>query len=149
MRKMLASFMELVHLQSELNKLFESLQLLQRHEDMPEVDFSAPYDVLETPEEVLVEVDLPGVNPESLDISVKGRAIMLQGLREKNQPAGVLAYHLMERTRGTFTRHLVIDGAVDTHRAWAAYEKGVLTLHFPKVPDRRGQLVKVPLRSEG
>lgn len=149
MRKMLASFMELVHLQSEMNKLFESLQLLQRHQELPEVDFSAPYDVLETPEEVLVEVDLPGVSPKSLDIGVKGHAIVLQGLREKNQSPGIVAYHLMERARGTFTRRLIIEGAVNTHSAWAAYEKGVLTLHFPKVPDRRGQLVKVPLRSKG
>jgi HSP20 family protein len=148
MRKMLASFMELVHLQSEMNKLFESLQILQRHEELPEVGFSAPYDVLETPEEVIVEVDLPGVNPASLDVAVKGHVIQLQGSRERSQPTGILAYHLMERSRGNFTRRLVIDGAVDTHRAWAAYEGGVLILHFPKVPDRRGQLVKIPLRKK-
>jgi len=148
MRKMLASFMELVHLQSEMNKLFESLQLLQRHEELPEVGFSAPYDVLETPEEVLVEVDLPGVTPGSLEIAVKGHVIQLQGSREKNRPKGIVAYHLMERSRGSFTRRLVIDGAVDTHRAWAAYDKGVLILHFPKVPDRRGQLVKIPVKEK-
>lgn len=148
MRKMLASFMELMHLQGEMNKLFESLQTLQRNQELPEVGFTAPYDVQETPHEVLVEVDLPGVNAESLEIAVKGHVIMLHGSRERSQPAGIVAYHLMERSRGPFTRRLLIDGAVDTHRAWAAYEKGVLTLHFPKVPDRRGHLVKVPLRSK-
>ena len=63
MRNLLSSFVELVHLQSEMNKVFEALQDLHEGDAVPEVGFTPPYDILETPDAVLVVVDLPGVCP--------------------------------------------------------------------------------------
>lgn len=148
MRRMFSSFAELVHLQSEMNKLFEALQELPQSHELSDIGFTAPYDVLETPEEILVEVDVPGVAPDSIEIVVKGSFILLEGEKVKNRQAGIVAYHLMERSRGRFSRKLVLELPVDTHKAWANYERGVLALHFPRIHDRRGRTVKIPLRRE-
>src|SRR5512135_992706 len=110
MRNLLTSFVELVHLQSEMNKLFEALQNLQDHEQQPEIGFTPPYDILETPEAILVEVDLPGVSPDSLSIVIRGALITLSGERERSQQQGIVAYHLMERDRGPFIRRFRVEG---------------------------------------
>ncbi len=146
MRNLLSSFVELVHLQSEMNKLFEALHHLHGGEVAPEGSFSLPYDVVETPEEIMVQVDLPGADPESIDVTVRGGVITMKGEREKNRAKGILAYHLMERDRGHFLRQLTVEGPINTHKGQVLYERGVLTIRFPRVQDERGRTVALPLQ---
>lgn len=145
MKNLLSSFVELVHLQSEMNKVFESLQNLQGAGSDQEMGFAPPYDIMETPEGVLVMVDLPGVCPETLNVSVQGGVVTLKGERERSVAPSIVAYHLMERDRGPFLRRFRVEGAVNTHRGEATYERGVLSLSFPRVPDQRGRSVDLPL----
>lgn len=149
MRGMLTSFLDLVHLRAEMNRLFDSLQNLQCAEEVPESGSTTPYDILETPESILVEVDLPGVNPESIKIQARGVLVTIQGERRRPDNTGIIAYHLMERDRGGFTRTITVDGALDTHQATAEYHKGVLTIRFPRLPERRGRTTRIPLKTEG
>jgi HSP20 family protein len=149
MRGMLTSFLDLVHLRAEMNRLFESLQNLQCPEEVPDSGSSTPYDILETPEHIVVEVDLPGVNPESIKIQARGVLVTSHGERSRATHSGIIAYHLMERDRGGFTRTITVDGALDTHRATADYRKGVLTIKFPRLPERRGRTALIPLQTEG
>ncbi len=145
MRHLLSSFVELVHLQSEMNKLFEALQTLESSDRLAEAGFTPPYDIFETPEAVLVEVDLPGVSPDSLKVTVHGAFITIEGRRERSGCEGVVAYHLMERDRGAFVRRLRVEGAVNTHKGVATYKRGVLGLKFPRVENRRGAKVSIPV----
>ena len=145
MRHLLSSFVELVHLQSEMNKLFEALQNIEDSERRAEAGFAPPYDIFETPEAVLVEVDLPGVSPDSLRVSVHGAFVTIEGQRGRNCCEGVVAYHLMERDRGAFVRRLRVEGAVNTHKGSATYRRGVLALKFPRVENRRGAKVSIPV----
>ena len=145
MRNLLSSFVELVHLQSEMNKVFESLQNLEGSGVDQEMGFAPPYDILETPEGLVVLVDLPGVCSETLKVSVQGGVVTLTGERERSAAASVVAYHLMERDRGPFLRRFRVEGAVNTHKGEATYERGVLSLRFPRVSDQRGRSVDLPL----
>ncbi len=149
MKGMLTSFLDIVHLRAEMNKLFEALQNLQCTEDVPDSGTVTPYDILETSEYILVEVDLPGVNPENLKIVARGALVTIQGERSRSNNSGIIAYHLMERDRGGFTRTLTVDGALDTHRATADYRDGVLSIKFPRLPERRGRTTRIPLNTEG
>jgi HSP20 family protein len=145
MQRLLSSFVELVHLQSEMNKLFEALQDLHEGGVTPETGFAPPYDILETPEAILVQVDLPGVRPETLQVAVQGNLITMQGERARGRVRGIVAYHLMERDRGAFLRRLRVEGPINTHKGEAAYDRGVLTIRFPRVADQRGRPVTLPL----
>lgn len=147
MRHILASFVELMHLQSEMNKLFEALQDLNQHqEEAQAIGAAPPYDILETPEAVLVEIDLPGVDPDSLKVLAQGKLITVSGERRRCPHTGLRGYHLLERDCGRFSRHLRVEGAVNTHQATASYRLGVLTLSFPRLPDRRGTQVQIPVQ---
>ncbi|MGC8763655.1 MAG: Hsp20/alpha crystallin family protein [Acidobacteriota bacterium] len=145
MRRMLSSFLDLVRLQSQMNQLFEALNAIQQDEDQGEAAFAAPYDVVEGQDHLTVQVDLPGVDPASLRILGGAGTVVIQGERPRIQNAGLVAYHLLERDRGPFKKTIHLEGAYDTHRATARYERGVLTIRLPRVSERRGRLVPIPL----
>lgn len=144
-RQYFSSYLELMHLQSEMNKLFEALQELHDSDAGQDVGFAPAYDIMETPEGIVVLVDLPGVCPETLKVSAQGGVVTMQGERERSVAPGIVAYHLMERDRGPFLRRLRVEGAVNMHKGETTYERGVLTMRFPRVSDQRGRSVDLPL----
>jgi HSP20 family protein len=144
-RQYFSSYLELMHLQSEMNKLFEALQDVSSPEEPPEIDYRPPYDIIETPEEFLVEIDLPGILRESLNISSKGNTIIVEGERKAPTREEMTACHLVERDRGRFSRRILVEGAYNSRKATAAYRLGVLAIKLPRVEDRRGSLVEIPL----
>lgn len=147
MRKILTSFVELMHLQSEMNKLFEALQDIHQHRDAPDLGAAPPYDILETPDALVVEMDLSGADPASLKVTVRGDHVTVSGERRRAARENLQGYHLMERDCGAFSRRLRVEGAVNTHRCEASFRLGVLTLTFPRVPDRRGASIEIPVQT--
>jgi len=145
----LTSYIELMHLQSEMNKLFEALQKVGLEEEDPELEFVPPYDIVETPEDIIVEMDLPGIDPSSVRIHARGNNVTIACQRIKPDPGRIREYHLMERGRGRIERTLRVDGAFNPRRASAEYRRGVLVLSLPRVRDRRGSEVRIPLSQDG
>ena len=146
MRQILSSFVELMRLQSEMNKLFEALQEIHAHEGEPEVSSAPPYDILETKDDVIVEMDLPGIEPSTLNVTAKGDIVSVRAERRNTSREGLQAYHLMERDRGPVMRRLRLEGAINTHKGEACYSLGVLTITFPRVPNRRGSEIALPVK---
>ncbi len=148
MNRALYSFLDLVHLQAEMNKLFEILSGLQVDEELPkEMGTPTPYDVLEMPEYVLIKVDLPGVDRDSISIQAAESTITIEGEKKRSDDHGIVAYHLMERERGAFQCRVKAEGSFDTHKATSRYEHGVLTIFLPRLAERRGNVVQIPLLS--
>jgi HSP20 family protein len=147
-RQSFSSYLELMHLQSEMNKLFEALQDVSDTEERPEIGYKPPYDIIETPEELLVEIDMPGIMRESLKIQSRGGNLIVAGERKAPTREEMTACHLVERDRGRFTRRIHVEGAFNSRQATATYRLGVLAIKLPRVQDRRGTLVDIPLVPE-
>jgi HSP20 family protein len=91
-------------------------------------------DVLETDDEYLVLVDLPGVKPDDVSIEVSDRVLSISGSRgpvEAGQP------QLSERRYGSFARTLSLPQGVDEEKVTANFTDGVLELHVPKPVEQR------------
>jgi HSP20 family protein len=77
----------------------------------------------------VVEFDLPGVSPDSVDLDVERNVLTVTAqrppLEEKTE------YLAAERSRGVFSRQLVLGDNLDLDRIEAAYRDGVLQLHIP------------------
>ena len=142
----LMSFVEIVRLKSEMNKLFEALQRVGAGRDEEELGYTPPYDIIESSEGVYIEMDLPGVEAGTLKVTVRGAMVTVEGEKRGCAKPGALAFHLMERDRGRFSRILRVEGAYNTHKAEAEYAFGVLTLRMPRVEDRRGTIVHIPVK---
>ena len=92
-----------------------------------------------------VEFDLPGVNPDSIDLDVERNVVTIKAER----PARASDAELIaaERPRGIFSRQLILGDNLDTEHIAASYERGVLTLQIPVAEKAKPQ--KVPVTSNG
>jgi HSP20 family protein len=105
-----------------------------------------PTDVLETAEAVEVVVDVPGVLIESLRVAVRRSTVLIVGA--KHPPANVtdVRFHLAERGYGRFARAVRVLAAIDAGRSTAIVAAGQLRVILPRIEDRRGKVIMVPVK---
>jgi len=103
-------------------------------------------DICETVEAVTVRVELPGIEPADIRLTMQGPMLRIQGT--KREPATALqrlSYYCLERRYGKFDRQISIDRIVDAGRSRATLVNGVLTIVMPRIEDRRGVLIEIPV----
>jgi HSP20 family protein len=102
-------------------------------------------DVLETASSLEIVVDLPGVPPESVRVAIRRSTLLIVGA--KNTPAADpdTRYHLAERSYGRFARAVRLLGTVDATGARAVASAGELRVILPRLEDRRGSMLQIPV----
>ncbi len=98
-------------------------------------DFMPKMDLEEKSKEYIIKADLPGLDKNQIDISVKGDLLTLKGVRKSesktaDDQSGIFK---QERSYGSFARSLRLPGPVEDTKISADYQNGVLTIHLPKV----------------
>lgn len=88
-----------------------------------------PIDLYRDDNHWVLQCDLPGVDPESIDMDVDGRVLTIRAVRAGG-PEGV-EWLAAERVSGTFARQLTLGDGVDLDGIQASYNNGVLTLTLP------------------
>ena len=147
MTSSLGPFLEMARIQSEINRLFDSLIDLGGAA-RGEGAWIPNADVIETESTVLLQVDLPGVDPEKLSVSVLGGNVILCGEKSRPSIAVGAESHVAERAYGGFRRVIQLGVPVNTRQAAASLRNGLLRVEFPKVPNRRGEEVPIEVRAE-
>lgn len=94
---------------------------------------------------VMVEVEIPGVTSDEIEISVVENELILKIERPEAQQPGVI-YHRRERPAGSFTRVVRLPVAVDSNRVSAELRNGVLTITLPKAESARPRKINVVAR---
>lgn len=100
-------------------------------------------DVSETPEQVTVKAELPGIDPKDVKISLAGDVLTLKGEKKSEREEKKEDYHLVERSYGSFTRSLVLPAAVNADKIEAKYEKGVLSITCPKKDQVKPKTIEI------
>ena len=137
-------------LQGEIEELFADLWQVPRFSGLrrgfrPAVDCFTTND----PRELVVVVELAGVDPESIDISVEERCLTISGQRARPRVAGQV-YQQAEIEYGAFGRRLPLGDDIDAAAATAAYENGLLRITLPIVERApQGRPVEIAVRSRG
>jgi HSP20 family protein len=88
-----------------------------------------------------VEFDLPGVNPDSIDLDVERNVVTVQAERPARADNAELI--AAERPRGVFSRQLILGDNLDTERIAAAYDAGVLTLKIPVAEQAKPRKISI------
>jgi HSP20 family protein len=147
--KVFGPLVEMARLQNEINKIFESLLELSPEDSLQAASGWVPsVDVLQTDETVTVTVELPGVDPKLVSLAVSSGQMVVRGEKPRGEAVKNARYHCLERGHGAFTRTVHLPVPVNTHRAQAALREGLLTVSFPRVDNRRGQAIEIPLETE-
>jgi HSP20 family protein len=135
-------------LQREVSQLFEHMADFDRLPPL-EAEWVPAVDVYECDGRLQVVIEVPGVAPEALRVSVRDRQLTLSGQRREKRPAASVAGFLcIERPQGTFTRTVPVDVTVDVRLAKARLSQGLLTVSIPTVKDRRGRETVIPVQRE-
>jgi HSP20 family molecular chaperone IbpA len=114
------------------------------HPAIEETEFPA-LDVFETASDVVVEAELPGVEPADITVSAGEGLIVIEGAKQEQTGPGRVNFLCMERTFGAFRRVVLPGAAVDISRATAVCRDGILQVRVPKVEEKRGRIRVVPV----
>jgi HSP20 family protein len=114
-------------LRREIDRLFEDTFARDGNSWTPAVD------IKETANEIRLELELPGLKPEEVEITAENGVLTIRGEKRVERKEGDESrYQVIERTYGTFMRTFQLPQGVDEEQINADFDNGVLTLHIPK-----------------
>ncbi len=134
-------------LRSEINRLFDSFF---EGRELPtlfgERGFAPVMDMVETPQEIQIRAEIPGMDAKSLDISVSGDTLTLKGEKKSEREEKDENYYVMERSYGSFSRSVALPSYADREKISADCKDGVLTIHVGKKEEARGKTIQVDVK---
>jgi HSP20 family protein len=123
-------FQELERIQRQMDRLSQSMTGAERYTRRggvyPLVNIS------EDADHIFVRAELPGVNPEDLDITIQDQQLTLRGQRKIPAEEKNVNYHRRERDSGYFRRILRLPAQIDPNKVEAASKDGILTITLAK-----------------
>ena len=136
-----------------LNGVFSRMATLNRAMDevLDRADESPLYwtpaiDAWETEQAFVVQLDLPGLTADQVDVNFDRNTLTVRGTRDATIPKvenGELRVFIAERTPGTFTRTLRFPQYVESSKIEASFANGVLTITVPKAETAKPRKIEV------
>lgn len=115
---------------------------------MEERGWAPPIEMFEKEDEFIVEVELPGMKREEIDISVVGDTLTIEGERKAETEVKEEDHYCCERCYGGFFRSITLPAAVDTTKIKASYNDGILEITPPKAPESSLKRLRFPLSDD-
>jgi HSP20 family protein len=101
-------------------------------------------DIHETPEQdVVIKAELPGFKREAIKVTFEHNVLTIEGERELDKSVPRDQYHRLERSYGAFRRSFTLPAAVDSSKAQASYQDGVLTITLPRREDAKPRQIQI------
>ncbi len=100
-------------------------------------------DVSEDADAVLVEMHIPGMDPDHIDIRVENNHLHVSGNRKEEQEIEDRTYYQKEIRRGSFERVVTLPCSVHVSEAQATFKDGLLRIYLPKKEEQNSQSIKV------
>ncbi len=139
---------DLTLLRREINQLFERLAAVERNDPSARGEWVPGVDVFECHGKLTIVVEVPGLAPESLKVVHRDGCLEISGERREKKPPGTVGFLCLERPQGRFSRSLALEIPVDISQAEARLGGGLLTITIPRLKDRRGREIVIPIARE-
>lgn len=101
-----------------------------------------PMDAYRAGDDVVIHLDLPGVDPDSIDLDVERNVLTIRAERRSPAPEGAEQI-ASERPVGHFSRQVFLGDTLDTDRIGASYDAGVLTVRVPVAEQAKPRKISV------
>jgi HSP20 family protein len=102
-----------------------------------------PVNIFDDGEGAVVIAEIPGMDPESLNVSGRSHTLTLKGERKRKTVGEAAGYHRRERPFGEFSRSVQLPDELDLDKAVASYEAGILTVRVPKAESAKPRQITV------
>jgi len=127
---------EMLNLQREMNRLFSNMGQ-KSPQEYPAVN------IWDKKGSAVITAELPGIDPEKLDISVSGDTVTISGAANQETLAANEIYLRQERGVGSFKRNIQLPFQIDAQAVEARYEKGILAIVLPRVKEDLPKKIKI------
>lgn len=104
--------------------------------------------VYETDKEVVAEFELPGIDPEKVDITLKDNILTVKGESEEKKEEKEKNYYRKEIRKGYFERSILLPVETREEEAKASYKDGVLKVTIPRKEEREVKETKIKVEKE-
>lgn len=106
-------------------------------------------DVSEADDNILVTVELPGMDETDVELLWSDNVLTIKGEKKAEHEQKERGYTYTERSYGSFERRIPIDSEVVSDKLDATFKNGVLTVTLPKTPEARKHFKRIPVHGEG
>lgn len=103
-------------------------------------------DIMDTGEALLVHVDLPGIDPATVETTVTGDYLEISGDKPSTDRVEGSQWYRFERRAGPFRRRIHLPWAIDTANIEASTKHGLLTIRLPKTPEVLPKKIQVKIK---
>ena len=132
-------FQDLLAIQDEMNQVFGRA----RHGQGGGRVWAPALDISERKDAYVVTVEVPGVNPDDLDITLEDGLLTIQGERQFTQESTEQQFHRVVRRYGSFRRSITLPSQVKADAIEASFENGVLEVVVPKAEEAKPKKISV------
>ncbi len=109
-------------------------------------DFMPAVDVYQKKDDVIVEMEIPGISTDKVDVSVENNVLTVSGSRESKKEVERADYYRREMSYGAFSRSVTLPTKVKGDKAEAKFENGVLKVTLPKAEDVKPRKIEVKVK---
>lgn len=124
----------------EMDKAFSDMMPAIRGQQF---GFTPAVDMYEDKDNIIVETQLAGIDPEKVDISIDNNVLCIKGESEKTSEIDDKNYYRKEIRRGSFYRSIPLPTKVDGDKASAVNDDGVLKISIPKAEELKPKTIKI------
>lgn len=132
-----------------LDEAFAGLPFPDQGGNILTASWVPPTDVSEDANSIRISMELAGVNPDDVRISLENNVLTVRGEKQQEEEESDDRVHRIERIYGMFQRTFVLPNTVDPERIEARYENGVLTVSIPKTERARPREIPVNSSASG
>jgi len=113
------------------------------------LDLTKPaIDIKETDKEIIAEVEIPGFDPEKLEVAVEEGVLRVKGSMDEQKEEKEKNYWRKEIRKGSFERAVRLPVAVKEDEVEASYEKGILKIVMPKIETKSKSKIKIQVKGK-
>ncbi|MGA2586097.1 MAG: Hsp20/alpha crystallin family protein [Candidatus Aminicenantales bacterium] len=137
-------FRDMVTLREKMNRMFEDV-FAGRSEDkeLSASTWAPAVDIFETESELMMTVEVPGIDEKDIEIKIEDNTLTLKGERKFEKETKEENYHRIERSYGSFYRAFTLPNSIDPDKIQAEHENGVLKITMAKRQELKPRKVKI------
>lgn len=128
----------------EMEKMFKDFPALRSDQS----GYVPAIDMYEDKDNVVIEAQLSGIDPEKVNVSIENDVLCLKGESEKRSEVEDKNYYRKEIRRGSFYRSIQLPSHVDGEKAVASSEDGLLKILVPKIPETKPKTIKIETKKK-
>ncbi|MCB0320363.1 MAG: Hsp20/alpha crystallin family protein [Bdellovibrionales bacterium] len=109
--------------------------------------FQPNIDIKDSPEQLTVFAEVPGMEEKDLDITLNVDSLVLEGTKRTDREEDREGFHYVERRSGSFRRVIPLNFEVDEDKVDAKFKNGVLTIALPKTSKAKSETRKISVKA--